>query len=54
MTLKEFMLFDSQRAQAAVDWGKEIAAIEKWHLILHYLVKMLLIALYVLICYWSS
>lgn len=54
MTLKEFMLSDSQRAQAAVDWGKDIAASEKWHLVLHYLVKMLFISLYVWISFENS
>lgn len=54
MTLKEFMLSDSQRAQAAIDWGKDFAAGEKCNLVFHYLIKMLLIALYVSISYESS
>ena len=54
MTLKEFMLSDSQRAQASIDWGKDFAASEKWNLVFHYLIKMLFITLYVWISYESS
>lgn len=47
MTLKEFMLSDSQRAQVEqIDWEKDITSQEKWQFIAHYVCKFLL-----LICY---
>jgi hypothetical protein len=47
MTLKEFMLSDSQRAQVEqIDWEKDITAQEKWQFVAHYIGKLLLLACY--------
>lgn len=50
MTLKEFMLSDSQRAQVEqIDWEKDITPNEKIQFLVHYLVKFLLIVVYALL-----
>ena len=47
MTLKEFMLSDSQRAQVEqIDWEKDITKQEKWQFVAHYFCKGLLLLCY--------
>jgi hypothetical protein len=50
MTLKEFMMSDSQRAQVEqIDWEKDITPQERFQTILHYCVKTAFFISYVLL-----